>query len=688
MFSSGLRSPRFLFPAFLLIAAMAHAQPAPGASVQATPTQVPTVVLDGLGRGTAPLDGPWQFHLGDNPAWAAPDADDAAWEQLTADAPWGAQNHPSYEGFAWYRRHISVSPAPGASPDFALMLQPIDDAYQIFWNGQLIAQKGKMPPRPVWYPYQPAQTFGLGPVRSGVLALRVWKSPFASNDPAALGGFEGVPLIGSPQAIANAKSADDFRWLRSNQIDFTLASLYVLVGLFSLVSWLRDRQHWLLFWMVGYTLATVGAEVLSGMRLPTPASLSIGLLQPTLMLQDISLWFVLLWLLNLQNNRRVARFTRIAAYIFCVAFTLDGVVEMFWGWGWSLGLQIIDAILTAIFTPLELLPFALIAAALLKRSRLDRARWLVAISATVAELIFLVRNAASQGVRFTHWTLTDRLNAPLFSVFGNAISPRVLANTLLLLAIVYAVYRYSVDERRRRTTIEQELKNARELQQVLVPEALATLPGFTLTSAYRPAQEVGGDFFQIIPLEGGSSMVILGDVSGKGLRAAMAVSLIVGAARMVADFTNSPAEILAGLNRRLFGRLQGGFATCVAMRIDTNGQCIIASAGHPAPYLNDAELALPGALPLGVVATAEYEEVAFTLQKGDHFALYTDGLLEARNHAGELYGFERLESLFDTRPTASEASDAAVSFGQDDDITVLMLTRLLGEEEVAPLQPL
>ena len=90
-----------------------------------------------------------------------------------------------------------------------------------------------------------------------------------------------------------------------------------------------------------------------------------------------------------------------------------------------------------------------------------------------------------------------------------------------------------------------------------MPETLPTLPGFTLTSAYRPAQEVGGDFFQIIPLEGGSALIILGDVSGKGHKAAMAVSLIVGAARMVAEFTRSPAEILSGLNRRLYGRLQG-----------------------------------------------------------------------------------------------------------------------------------
>jgi len=668
------RFPRLQVLVLIATAAvLAHTAPAFGATVP----PASTLVLDGLGKGTAPLDGPWQFRLGDDKAWAAPGLDDSQWEQLSGEKTWGAQSHPSYEGFAWYRLRISLTPAPGASPDFALMLPGVDDAYELYWNGQLIGRNGKLPPGPVWYPYQPPQTFGLGPVRSGVLAVRVWKAPLGSNDTSELGGFEAVPVIGSAEGIAAGKAALDFDWLRSQQTNFALISLNTLVALMSLLAWLRDRRQWLLFWMAGYTITPLISLLLTGLRLPLPSSIAVALLQPTLMLQDISLWFVLLWLLKLQDDRAMARFTRIAAYVFCAAFSLDGVVEVFWGQYSPRLLQIIDAVLTAVFTPLELVPIVLVAAAVLKRSQLDRSRWLVAICAFVTEMIFVVRNGASQGVRFTHWTLADKLSAPLFRIFGNSISPRVLANTLLLLAVVYAVYRYSVEERRRRNIIAQEFRNARELQQVLVPETLPTLPGFTLTSAYRPAQEVGGDFFQIIPLDGGSTLVILGDVSGKGLKAAMAVSLIVGAARMVAEFTSSPAEILAGLNRRLYGRLQGGFATCVAMRLDPDGNCVISSAGHPAPYLNEHELSLPGALPLGLLVASTYEETTFSLQGGDHFALYTDGLLEARNQAGELYGFERLESLFDSKPTAAEATEAAVNFGQDDDITVLTFTRVV-----------
>src|SRR6201999_484729 len=104
--------------------------------------------------------------------------------------------------------------------------------------------------------------------------------------------------------------------------------------------------------------------------------------------------------------------------------------------------------------------------------------------------------------------------------------------------------------------LEREFQSARELQQVLIPETLPMLRGYAITSAYRPAQQVGGDFFQIIPLEGhfaGSSLVMIGDVSGKGLKAAMTVSLIVGAARALAKTSYKPGEILATLNAQLHG---------------------------------------------------------------------------------------------------------------------------------------
>lgn len=156
----------------------------------------------------------------------------------------------------------------------------------------------------------------------------------------------------------------------------------------------------------------------------------------------------------------------------------------------------------------------------------------------------------------------------------------------------------------------------------------------------------------------------------------MTVSLIVGSVRTLAKFVPRPGELLAELNQRLSGRLQGGFTTCLALLLARDGRCVVASAGHPAPFLNERELTLPGALPLGILPGATYQETAFQLREGDHFSLYTDGLLEARKASGEIFSFERLDALFSTRPGAAEATEAAVRFGQNDDITVLTLTRL------------
>ena len=644
-----------------------------------------TLVLDQLGKGTAPLDGKWQFHLGDDTAWANPKFDDSNWEQLKADATWGAQGHPSYTGFAWYRRSVKITPAAGGAPDIALLIPAIDDAYEIYWNGVEVGHLGTLPPYTKIYQGVPPQTFGLGPVREGVLAIRVWKTALASNDPDNLGGFEGLPVMGSPDAIATAKAALDYRWLRSRQFTFDLVLLYALVSLLSLIGWLRDRDQWLLFWMSAFALMPMLATLLQGLRLPYSYAMLQFLTQAAIAVREASGWFLLVWLLQLHEYPRLVRVIRLTAIFGIAAASADGFLAFLYPD--TIGMtpmQIWDAILTLPAVLFETIPAILVWIAIAKRKRLDSARWMVAIFASLNALIYWLENVSGQGVRFTHWTLSDRIESTLFTVNGNHFNLPTVVRTLMFVSIVYAVVHYTIEGRRRQTAMEQELQNARELQQVLVPETLPALIGFSLTSAYRPAQEVGGDFFQIIPFENGSTLIVLGDVSGKGLKAAMAVSLIVGAIRTLAEMTTSPAEILAGINRRLVGRLQGGFATAIALRLDSDCTCTIACAGHPSPFVNERELSFPGALPLGVRTASTFEEMRLELRELDQLALYTDGLLEARSKSGELYSFERLQTLFSGRPTADQAAQAAVNFGQEDDITVLTLTRLkAGEEPIA-----
>ena len=149
-------------------------------SLPPLPVPAPLVVRS-LGPSEIRIDGPWQFHLGDDPAWASPSFDDSSWEQLTADRPWGLQGHPDTAGFAWYRCHIDFPSGINLPGDLAVLLPAVEDAYELYWNGQLVGRYGKVPPHPVWYLDQRPHTFGLGPARAGVLTVRVWKAPFLST---------------------------------------------------------------------------------------------------------------------------------------------------------------------------------------------------------------------------------------------------------------------------------------------------------------------------------------------------------------------------------------------------------------------------------------------------------------------------------------------------------------------------
>jgi hypothetical protein len=227
-------------------------------------------------------------------------------------------------------------------------------------------------------------------------------------------------------------------------------------------------------------------------------------------------------------------------------------------------------------------------------------------------------------------------------------------------------------------TLEGEMTAAREVQRVMVPEHPPQIAGYSIESVYHPAAEVGGDFFQVIPLASGRALVVIGDVSGKGLRAAMIVSMIVGTLRSVSAFTEEPSEILTELNKHLCGHMQEGFATCMVARLEGQGRLTIGNAGHLPPYLNGVELSLPGSLPLGLYARAEYEQLSLEMAPGDAVVLLTDGIAEAQNAARELFGFERVESMLQEGATAKIVADAAQLHGQNDDVTVLRLARVMG----------
>jgi len=226
-----------------------------------------------------------------------------------------------------------------------------------------------------------------------------------------------------------------------------------------------------------------------------------------------------------------------------------------------------------------------------------------------------------------------------------------------------------------KAVLEGEMTAAREVQRVMVPEDLPQIAGYSIESVYRPAADVGGDFFQVVPLKSGRALVVIGDVSGKGLRAAMIVSMIVGILSTVSGYTEEPAEILDELNRRLCGRVYEGFVTCLVLRLGDEGRIAIANAGHLPPFVHGAELRVQESLPLGLSLNQAYEETAVQLNRGEALVLLTDGVVEARNPQGELLGFGEVETMLRAGATAREVAEVAERQGQNDDITVLQVAR-------------
>jgi Stage II sporulation protein E (SpoIIE) len=627
------------------------------------------------GTGSVTITGPWQFQTSDDMAWANPAFDDSHWEQIRGDDTWGAQTHPAYTGFAWYRKRIDIT---GADKSLAIMMPPVDDVYELFWNGQKIGSYGEFPPHAKWWPFGHSAVYSV-PVNGsgnadGVLAIRVWKNPLGSTDSDALGGLNAAPLLGNRAVLSMVGTEPRYERERRVLPGILMAAAIFVAGLIALLLYLRERTQWLYLWLAIYLLA----DGLIGFRRLDAIAFGLHFLSEQLYIQfinsfqDISLWLLLLTLFGLSREARWRRWTKILAILYLTSQAIDCATFFPWQYAGP-GLQWIDAISTTVYSLTPCFIFFIVGFGVARRRQMTL--WPMAIAAFLYGAYNLTFQLSGQGRRFTHWTLNDRMAAWGIHVGAYSFSAPFLLDLLLFVVLLITVGRYQFTERRRQSQIELEVKSAREVQHVLVPEETPAIPGYSIASVYKPAAEVGGDFFQVMPQAEGGALIMVGDVSGKGLKAAMTVSLIVGTLRTLADYTQRPAEILRGLNRRLVGRIDGGFVTCLVLHLAANGETTVANAGHLAPFRDGKELPVTGALPLGISASTVYDELTFRLQEDETLTLYTDGIIEARNSKGELYGFDRLSALLATRPEVAKIVEAAEAFGQEDDITALSITR-------------
>jgi serine phosphatase RsbU (regulator of sigma subunit) len=228
---------------------------------------------------------------------------------------------------------------------------------------------------------------------------------------------------------------------------------------------------------------------------------------------------------------------------------------------------------------------------------------------------------------------------------------------------------------RKREQWKTEIEQAQHVQHVLIPDELPSIAGFSIESEYRPAREVGGDFFQILPgQDQGSALIVVGDVTGKGLQAGMLVAVIVGAIRTAAQYHSDPLILMNSLNDQLSGRV-GAIATCLILRITADGDVTLANAGHLAPYLNGVEMQMDGALPIGMLPQADFTVMHFHFAPGDTLMLMSDGVSEAQDQHKNLFGFERIREMLEHQISAAVLASAAQEFGQEDDILVLKIQR-------------
>ena len=653
----------------------------------ADPNPVPILSVGNIGHSAVPIDGEWQYHLGDAPRWADPAYDDSNWEHITTDKTWGAQTHPSYTGFAWYRRHLDIPPSSLPNRKLAILMPPVEDAYEVFWNGVAIGHQGNPPPHANWY-FERRQSFALPVistgVKDGVLAIRVWKAELSATDAGSLGGLRAPPVVGEASSIGQLVGLGDFLSLRRGLYRQAIHVIFLIAGIVALLTWANNRSRWLFLWFsvwcLGY-VAMFGLYRLSNAAYSISYPVDFAMTQLGWSVVNSAMMLTLLYLFDLQEDVSLRRWTWRVIALNLGASSIDGLLFLFWAQAGT-GMQWLEGFCSLCATLSRAYIFVLAYHGI--RRRLNPEIKLVAIVCILDFLLETTPETIDLGMRFTHWTLDPWLQSLSFSVGGMPITVHHAIHTLLLLSLAYALMRYAVREGRKQIEIENEVKSVREVQQVIIPQAIPEIPGYAIASAYHPAREVGGDFFQIIPFNDETTLVAIGDVSGKGLKAAMNVALIIGTIRTLAEFEKDPKDIVAGLNRRLVGRMQGGFATALLLRLDCSGHCTLANAGHLPPYLNGNELALNESLPLGITSEAEFVDQNLILQKGDFLILYTDGVPEARDKKGELYGFERTRALVSNNLSAESIAQAASEFGQEDDITVLTIEPVSVDESSIP----
>jgi hypothetical protein len=657
----------FHLPAILFVGFFPLAAQTTSSTNTDTPAVLPASSAPSGVRAVLNLDDGWRFQQGDDPRWADPAFDDKDWTSLTLSTPIVQQGIVFYTGYGWYRlrlqpQQLAVLGNPAAhAPLLLLVTSNTVGQFSVYVNGVESGHTRGMTEAPSEY-QSPSFVVPLPDDRTQpvTLAIRSWAGPATSIRRGLLERVE----VGTPGEITDKLSmAAGRQWNEHANAAILVAFLYLCVAVLGAALYLAQRHHSEYLWMalLCIPVAAGGAsDAIFGLGRMPHAVYQLFMLFTERVFMAVTVEFVLRF--TASRAGRAVRIFQASVLLLPFLYILHLI-------------QIYD-----VLTVVAEVAFCALVTLLLyrawRRGRGEAGIMLVPffLATTADSLGSLLDYAASK-----NW-LAERFASHRLHFGPIEFGTGTICYTVFLGSLVAVIlYRFiRVSQEEQRTTAE--IAAARSVQALLIPTQLPSNKNFMLESAYLPVHGVGGDFFQVLPVKDDSLLIVVGDVSGKGLQAAMNSSTLVGALRN--EISHDPATVLAHLNHVLIGAVSAPgavpdldcapcYATCLCARIYPDGTTSIANAGHLNPYRDGRELQLVPSLPLGVIANTEYEQITFRLNRGDRLVFLSDGVVEATNEEGELFGFERTQQV--SHEPARYIAQTAQRFGQTDDITVLSL---------------
>ncbi len=640
------------------------------------------VIFDASSLGSpVVLDRGWRVGITSDPAAANPGFDDSTWalrdaKGTIADVPEAGDDsaHADHEDkYAWFRLHLKLSQNHG--PIALLIELPVTQSTapnlantgpgaDIFANGKLILPEGPHPGETFKF-QQISRLYNLNiPANetSLTLTVRTLYIPFG------LSGYTNFFYnrtfdLGNPEDLKRELELWSMRTLFERLPRLVIAILLLFLSVFLLTLYFTQKGHPEYLWLALHELVQVPISIIdlagSSARLD---NFWYGALYLQLLFISAYLYFEFLVAFLALKRRWYIKGLRYTSPI----LGLIGPTILLVGHNKLITFALAAAMICAIFWVIgwAIFVFLTLIVATIKRN-FEAGLLLIPLVLTMVGLAEPILTGGMGDLGGGTYRSPLTIQAGPIPIHFAAIAD--FAGLLAIIIIIFVRFLRIHHEQER---VSGELAAARSVQELMIPREKVQTPGYEVDSVYNPATEVGGDFFHLEPTSDAGLLVILGDVAGKGLQAAMNVSMLMGALRRTTE--RSPARLLESLNRVLIG--SDSFTTCQVVWFGPDGEVVVANAGHLPPYLNTQEVRLPGGLPLGVVSEVTYDEVRLYLHPGDRLLMMSDGVVEARQGSGELFGFDRVHNL--SNQSAFYIADAAKAFGQEDDITVLTIRRL------------